>query len=180
MRSPKQQAAARQNGARSHGPVTDAGKARSSQNARRHGFLSRMVITGAESEEGLREILDQHLHRFSNLDGVEFGMLEEMAVAYWRMRRAWAVEKEWMDRIISSQPDQAGITTIASAFGNLADSNKYKVLHRYESRMHRIYQRSLKTLFVLQDRQQRRQPDDPAENSKNNQTNPSLDPPQNP
>ena len=174
MRSPKQQAASRQNGAKSRGPATPAGKARSSQNARRHGYLSRMVVTGPESEDGLREVLDEHLRRFSNLDGVEFGMLEEMAVACWRMRRAWAVEKEWMDRLIASRPDQAGITTIASAFGDLADSNKYSVLHAYESQMHRIYQRSLDTLMFLAQRR------NPAQNSKNCQTNPSLASPDRP
>src|SRR6266542_5662679 len=116
MRIDKQIEASKRNGALSKGPLSPEGKARSTQSARRHGFLSKMVITGAESEEGLKDIVNEHLRRFGYLDGVEFGMIEEMAVAYWRMRRAWFVEKEWLDQHVSANSHQRGITTIATAF----------------------------------------------------------------
>src|SRR5579871_209396 len=148
----------RANGARSHGPLTPEGKARSSQNALRHGLLAQCVVVGQESRETFQDLLSDHLDRFGPLDGVEFAMLEEMAAAYWRMRRIWAIEQDWMQKEIDSRVSPDEIGRISDSFANLAETNKFRVLQRYENRMHRIYQRSLKTLLLLR--------------AKNDQTNP--------
>src|SRR5579883_3106756 len=79
---------ARANGALSRGPSTPEGKRRSAQNAIRHGLLSECVVLPGESVEGFAELLSQHVERFDPADGVEFGMIEEMAAAYCRLRRA--------------------------------------------------------------------------------------------
>ena len=174
MRSSKQIEASRRNGSKSRGPRTPAGKSRSSMNARRHGMLSKLVITGDESEKGLKQVVTEHLLRFGSLDGVEFGMIEEMAVAFWRMRRIWTVEKRWMDKTIAAaNPNVADIDAIADAFGKLADSNRYKVLQRYESRMHRIYQRSLKTLLTLQTKAEASQKIEANSKNEPNEPNPA-------
>src|ERR1039458_10187925 len=68
----------RANGARSHGPVTDAGKQVSSQNALRHAPLARIVVLKNESSSGFAEVLDEHLVRFRPADAVEFAVVEEM------------------------------------------------------------------------------------------------------
>src|SRR5205809_1332049 len=128
MPSSSQKEASRLNGSKSHGPVTAAGKARSSQNALRHGFLCKLVCTGSESEQGLTDIVTEHLLRFGDIDGVEFGMIEEMCVAHWRMRRAWSIEKEWMDQFIETHSNLSGVTQVAAAFAELADTNKFKLL----------------------------------------------------
>ena len=73
----------RANGARSHGPVTDAGKKISSQNACRHGLLAQIVVAANESRPGLKETLTDHLLRFRPSDAVEYGVVEEMTAAYW-------------------------------------------------------------------------------------------------
>jgi hypothetical protein len=76
------------------------------------------------------------------------------------MRPIWSIEKEWLEQGIAIQnPEDDEVTKLANAFGILGDSNKYKVLHRYENRMHRIYQRSLKTLLVLQEKNDQPDPD---------------------
>jgi hypothetical protein len=148
----------RANGARSRGPKTPEGKKRSSRNAYRHGLLAKTVIIGSESAANFRSLVAQHEEHFGPLDGVELGLLEEMASAYWRMRRSWAIEKEWLEQNLQAQDSPNEVTRIAKAFGDLAETKKLSLLHRYESRMHRIYQRSIKTLLLLQ--------------SKNDQTNP--------
>jgi hypothetical protein len=79
--------ASRANGARSLGPVTPEGKARSSCNALRHGLLAKCVVLSNESPAGFQELHDQFVNRFGPADGVEDGLLEEMVAASWRLRR---------------------------------------------------------------------------------------------
>jgi len=149
MSSLRKQTSARANGALSHGPKTPEGKARFAMTALRHGLLARNVVVGAESEEHFKLLLDEHLHRFRDLDGVEFGMIEELATCYWRLRRCWAVEKSWMDQAMAANPKTDNMKQIANAFATLAGSERFKVLQRYQSRMHRMYQKSLHTLLEL-------------------------------
>lgn len=94
MRSEKQIQASRANGARSRGPVTKKGKQRSSQNALRHGLLAKCVVLCNESLEGFEETFQQYIDRFQPVDEIEFTSVEEMAVNYWRLRRAWSIEPE--------------------------------------------------------------------------------------
>src|SRR5258708_21787452 len=103
MISEKQILAARANGALSRGPKTPEGKARSSRNAIRHGRLSRCVVLGNESPEGFEKLLNLHVDRFSPLDEVELGMVEDMAESYWRRRRALAIETRLLDQAIDSR-----------------------------------------------------------------------------
>jgi hypothetical protein len=50
--------AARENGRKSRGPITPEGKARSSQNALKHGLSSRRVVIGEEQQEEWLELRD--------------------------------------------------------------------------------------------------------------------------
>ena len=72
-----------------------------------------------------------------------------LAAAYWRMRRAWAIENRLMEKALRNQPpgDEAG--RIAAAFSELAASPELNLLHRYETRLHPIYQRALFNLAIL-------------------------------
>src|SRR5947207_15128411 len=107
MSSSRRIAASRANGARSHGPKTPEGKARSSKNAITHGLLARTVLIGTESEEGLRDTVDAYLERFPNPDPVAFTLIQELAALYWRTRRIWAIENHCIDQLIQAQPADA-------------------------------------------------------------------------
>src|SRR5689334_16334895 len=155
MSSERKLKSSQANGALSHGPVTPEGKARSSQNALRHGMFSRCVIVGGESADNLKELVEEHQEHLGAASALELGMIEEMASAMWRMRRLWAIEQEWMTQGLENQEAEMEITRIANTFGSLADTPKYRALQRYENRMHRLYQRSLKTLMTLQARKKR-------------------------
>ncbi|MBV8071166.1 MAG: hypothetical protein JO270_14755, partial [Acidobacteriaceae bacterium] len=94
MASMRQLLAARANGARSRGPKTPEGKRRSSLNAMRHGLLAKCIVLSNETPADFQQLVAFHEERFGPLDPVEFGMIEEMAASYWRLRRAWAIENQ--------------------------------------------------------------------------------------
>ena len=150
MSSTRRIDASRANGARSRGPVTESGKQISSQNACRHGLLARCVVVEGESHEGFEETLTEHLERFQPADGVELGIVEEMVAAWWRMRRAWAIESRLLTDCVDTQPPCDPTGRLTAAFNSLADSPALALLHRYEIRLHRMYQRGLRNLQLLQ------------------------------
>src|ERR1035438_2306162 len=141
--------ASRANGARSRGPITAEGKERSSANAIRHGLLAKCVVLENESGPCFDRLVTEHTRRFAPADGVEFGMIEEMAAAYWRMRRAWAIENRLMEKALRHQPPGDEAARIAAAFTELAASPELNLLPRYEPRLHHIYQRALFNLALL-------------------------------
>jgi len=145
--------ASRANAARSRGPITAEGKQRSSANAIRHGLLAKCVVLENESSACFDDLVAQHTERFAPADGVEFGIVEEMAAAHWRMRRAWAIENRLMEKAIRNQPPGDEAARIAAAFSELAATPELNLLHRYEARLHRIYQRALFNLALLGQRE---------------------------
>jgi hypothetical protein len=90
-----------------------------------------------ESRTAFDALLAQHLHRLQPADGLEFGFIEEMAAAYWRMRRAWALET----RILENHAK--------AAFTDPATHSGLALMHRYETRLHCIYQRALHNFLLL-------------------------------
>src|ERR1017187_480588 len=149
MSSNRKTESSRANGARSHGPVTVEGKQRSSENALRHGLLAGQVVIGGESREGFVDVLTGHVQRFQPTDEVEYGFIEEMAVCHWRLRRTWAIEARMLQKQVDLQPGGDAIGCITDAFENHAASPTLAVIHRYETRLHRMYQRALKNLILL-------------------------------
>ena len=141
----------RANAARSRGPKTPEGKSRSALNATRHGLLARCVVLDNESRSAFEALLRQYHERFDPIDSFDFGMVEEMAASYWRLRRAWAIETHLMNQSIGNQPDGDEIPRIAAAFTQLAASPELGLLHRYETRLHRMFQRALHNFLLLRD-----------------------------
>ena len=88
MATIKRVLASRANGALAKGPVSAEGKRSSSRNATTHGLFARQIVLNDESLEGYQAVMDEHLERLQPADGMVFGMVEEMAAAHWRYRRA--------------------------------------------------------------------------------------------
>ena len=104
--SAKQLAANQRNAKRSTGPKTPEGKARSSQNAIRHGLLSQhAVITVGDCAhtditEGIiesQEAFDLHLEglreSFTPATHIEDLLVEQIALCYWKMARFTRLDK---------------------------------------------------------------------------------------
>lgn len=139
------------NGARSKGPSTPAGKLRSSLNAIRHGLCAGSTVVEDEPGEDFPILLQQHIDRFRPAGEVEFGMIEEMCAACWRQRSAWSIETRILDTETAAQPDGDARRRMATAFHGLTAAHSLSLVHRYEARLHRLYQRSLRT-FILRRR----------------------------
>ncbi len=148
---------ARTNGAKSHGPKTEAGRKISSQNAVTHGLYAKGVVIAMESREQYPEMLDAYLQQFQPEGPIENDLVEEMVAAKWRQRRLWAVEADLLEdqmilqkaKLDDDDTDYDAITPLSFAYDALANST-LSFLTRNESRLERAYTRSLKMLLDLQ------------------------------
>ena len=151
-------AQSRANGAKSHGPATPEGRARSSRNSLRHGFTAKAVVLEAESPEEYQALLDSFLDRFRPADAVEQELVETMAAARWRLRRLALIEstvldnhmKKWAKFLDSQLANPSSEDRLAYSFKSLADGPTLSLLVRYEAGLTRTFDRALKQLTQLQ------------------------------
>ena len=149
MSSQRRKLASRANGRKSQGPKTPEGKARSSQNAFRHGFLSQQVVLPNESAEQFQILFRQYADRFAPSDAAGFGFVEEMAASYWRMRRLWAVETQNMAEAIADEPEGDETARLAAAWRRLASEPETALLCRYESLLSQRFNRAFHNFLLL-------------------------------
>jgi hypothetical protein len=77
-------------------------------------------------------------------------LVEEMVAAWWRTRRSWAIETHMLGEAAGDPGSPAGpIGRITAAFKALAESTALPLMHRYETRLHMVYQRALHNLLLL-------------------------------
>jgi hypothetical protein len=86
-RSEAQREAARANGARSHGPKSAEGKARSSMNAFRHGLCSPAILAPGEDPEAFAALLAALRAEHRPADATADLLVERLAVALWKLDR---------------------------------------------------------------------------------------------
>jgi len=149
--SDKQFAANRRNASRSTGPKTAEGKARSSQNATRHGLLSRnAVITASDCVPSDRrpsvvesqEDFDLHLERLREslkpATEIEDLLVQQIAVCYWKMARHGRMDKQLYY-------ESMRLTSILNM-----PLETFSTLQRYEGGLQRTLDRSLAHLERIQ------------------------------
>ncbi|MFZ1429667.1 MAG: hypothetical protein WAS21_23225, partial [Geminicoccaceae bacterium] len=92
-RSPAQIEAARRNGARSRGPVTEEGKARASRNALKHGLtaLEHLVLDGEDAAE-LAALTARLMGEVGPESEIEARLARRLAIAFWKGERAERIE----------------------------------------------------------------------------------------
>jgi len=158
--------AARANGAKSPGPKTAEGKQTASLNAVKHGLTARIVVLQNESEDQYQADLRDYLDHFRPQGKPETDLVYQLAAAHWRLTRYAGVESGLLER---KMDDQASWIEdhyeeipenyrLAIAFDALSGANgSLGLLNRYQARLHREYQRLLKTLIELQAARQARE-----------------------
>ncbi len=146
-RSQAQTEASRNNGARGKGPVTDAGKAASCQNATKHGlratFFALLPDEDADAFEALRaRLVEEHDPR----GAVEEALVEGLALALWRTRRVEALEVEALTSARERRPSPvyAGGYNPYSPFS--WSPERLNTILRYRAQLERALHRALKAL----------------------------------
>src|ERR1700694_3868906 len=146
------------NGAKSRGPVTPEGKQRSSLNSVRHGLFAKVHCLTNENQGLLKELLQDYLTRLQPTDMVELRLVEQVALAAFRLERMLSNETALFDREMDEQTQQREkqfpkidpAAVFALAFKSLADNSKALHLYlRYEVMLTRQYDRAMKQLLAL-------------------------------
>ena len=146
---------ARINGAKSHGPKTEAGKRRSSQNALKHGLTAQTLLLPSEDPAEFQQLLTSYLGQFQPDGPAELHLVHEMVTANWRLQRLPLIESQLYINAMERAQEYADhrlkpSESLAESFERLANSDSYPFLQRIESRLERTYSRALRNLIQLQ------------------------------
>jgi hypothetical protein len=147
----------RTNGAKSQGPVTAEGKARSSQNSRTHGLTSAAVVLPHESQEDYDLLELAIVQEFRPVGPLQQDLVQEMAAARWRLRRVQQMESAIFQKAVRTQLDKLGPRADPAearmlAYAAVADSNSLRMVTRYAAQFRRAYEKAWKELLELQRR----------------------------
>ena len=140
------QRASRRNGAKSRGPVTPEGKARSSLNAVKHGLCARSfaLVEGEDADEfaahaqALREDINP-------VGGAEERLCRGVIEAAWLLLRADRIECGVLQSWLDSDGLGAGLER------DCAGGNFIRRITRYRGRLDAAFHRNLRLLQALQD-----------------------------
>jgi hypothetical protein len=156
--SPARAAASRRNGAKSSGPKTPEGKARSAQNALKHGMRAQkcIVLPGerAAAFEAFEAALLEELAPQGALQAV---LAQRVVAASWRLARSERLEAELFveARLDGGSPGLAlGLALIRDGNGARA----FETLLRYRGSANAELWRALRTLKALQAEQAANEP----------------------
>ena len=155
----KQRAASRANGAKSKGPVSVEGRARSSRNSIRHGLSSKIVVLPHENRSAFEDLRDSYMDDFQPANQSQHDLVETMVAARWRLNRlveteAKIFEMEMLrhdDDIEKEFENTIQVEKVAWVFDHIANHSKsLQLLIRYEGSLNRSYERAYKQLKEMQ------------------------------
>ena len=169
-RTAAQQEASRRNGARSRGPCTPQGKARSSRNALTHTLTAEKALDFLLQDENRESYLDTlraYREEYQPWGQTENDLVEEIVNARWFLRRSWTFQANVIDVTADQNQDQAeeqydpehvgrrmGLAFIKCA----QESPSLPLLNRYSARHARDYHRALDKLRELQKERMQNEP----------------------
>lgn len=155
--SDKQIAANRRNARKSTGPRTPSGKAVSSRNALKHGILARetLITSGAAPEDAgeFTHLLTSLAHDLAPEGRLEELLVQQIAIAYWRLRRVLRADSAVFARIDPTDPGRH-ITYFGADIHfpapSIPGSDDLTNILRYEGAMNQNLTRALAQLNRLQ------------------------------
>ena len=145
------------NGAKSQGPTSPEGKARSSRNAEKHGMYTNAVLLHHESAEDFDALREDYYCQFAPASRAETDLVDRMIAATWRLRRLSALESAALDHAIDAQRSDVDAiyenldpeTRAHFAFEQLAEGVTLATYGRFQSTQLRQYDRALRNLLII-------------------------------
>jgi hypothetical protein len=139
-------AASRRNGAESRGPKTPEGKARSAQNALRHGMRAqKYVVLPEEDADEFAALAAAMIAELAPVGALQTVLARRVAVAAWRLARA--------DRLETELFQERGYSNASPGLALIRDGNgtrSFETLLRYRGAAMAEFWRALRTLKALQ------------------------------
>jgi hypothetical protein len=147
MRTDKQIAASRANGAKSRGPITPAGKAVSSQNALKYGLYAAHHIIRGEDPAAFAALVDSFYDTYGPTDAVQTTHLKEIIRATWLLDRFTRLETELWNREAETAKKLGSDHPFSAASRRASDD--FKLIQRRIDSAHRTLQRHTSLLEKL-------------------------------
>ena len=145
--SPQKHAAQIANAKLSHGPVTEAGRLRSSSNSSRHGLASRKLrIIPPEDRDEFNELCSEMLSALAPEGPIENHLADLIVFDEWRLLRTRGLENEIFAMGFTKAKDEFS----AGAEVWLAHSKELATLTLYEQRITRVLTRNKAELETRQ------------------------------
>lgn len=150
-------AAARSNGSFSNGPATAEGKARSSQNARKHSIFVDMALLSTEDSVEFNAVLASFLKEHAPSTATECRFVREMADSEFRLRRIRAYAASLHEKKMQTLSEAPTEQTAADAFHDLLENHdkSLALLLRYEKHFQNQFTKSLQLLIEYREYQAR-------------------------
>ncbi len=155
MSTQKRKDSSRANGAKSRGPVTPEGLARSRVARLTHGLTSDQLLIEGESEERFNALREEYLAEYQPQTRSRFDLVDQLVAARWRHNRVLALQTALIDRQITRQEPEIreeyevcdGETRAAIAYQHLIDDGSaLESLNRHETRLGAELRRTMKQL----------------------------------
>ena len=152
MATDAQVRANRENAAKSHGPVTEAGRRASSRNSTIHGIFVSIPALDEEEREQLHTLYKTLCIDYGTESASESLLVWDMAVAHFRRQRAIDTENEYYlaDNRQFAESNPGELWTPAAAARRLTLSGDLPKLTRYQRTFERTWEKKLAELRRLQ------------------------------
>src|SRR4051812_10901205 len=125
--------ASAENGRRSRGPITEAGKEKSRLAVLKHGLCAKIqVLLPMEIPESFEEDFQRYVDRFQPADDVEYHHVMDLTAANWRLGRAIGMEKAL---ITTNAQAEAYTENGADALLSVLDTARFNTLQVYIGRI---------------------------------------------
>ncbi|MCW9040751.1 MAG: hypothetical protein OQJ76_09685, partial [Rhodospirillales bacterium] len=144
---------------KSTGPRTAAGKARSAQNAVKHGLFSRGALIRGEDPAAFAALRRSFARTWKPVGETEARLVDRLAALWWRMERIVAMEAGFLapgaaageaEETEDDIADAAVLFRVAATWARPLD-----VLSRHETRLERAFNRTIDVLRRIQQTRRR-------------------------